>query len=179
VSAQYDEATKELMSYLFSLGHRRIAMIYGVGGHELANDRLLPYQVSLETAGIPFDSNLVQECGPTIRDGYEACKKLLQLETRPTAIVAINDVLAIGALRAATDLKLQIPNNLSVIGYDDIPMADFLVPRLTTVTKDAYMLGTRAFEILMARIQNPELPRQTIHHLPRLIIRESSGQAPF
>lgn len=179
VAAQYDDATKELMSYLFSLGHRRIAMIYGVGGHELANDRLLPYQASLETAGIPFDDSLVQKCGPTIRDGYEACKKLLKLEVRPTAIIAINDLLAIGALRAAADLNLRIPNDLSVIGYDDIPMADFLIPRLTTVTKDAYMLGTNAFELLLARVQNPDLPRQVIHHMPRLIIRESTGQAPF
>jgi LacI family transcriptional regulator len=179
VAAQYDDATKELMSYLFSLGHRRIAMIYGVGGHELANDRLLPYQASLETAGIPFDDSLVQKCGPTIRDGYEACKKLLKLEVRPTAIIAINDLLAIGALRAAADLNLRIPNDLSVIGYDDIPMADFLIPRLTTVTKDAYMLGTHAFELLLTRVQNPDLPRQIIHHMPRLIIRESTGQAPF
>jgi LacI family transcriptional regulator len=179
VSADYREATKELMSYLFSLGHYRIAMIYGVGGHELANDRLLPYQASLETAGIPFDASLVQECGPTMRDGYEACKKLLQLEARPTAIIAINDLLAIGTLRAAADLKLRIPDDLSLIGYDNIPMADFLIPRLTTVTKDAYMLGTRAFELLLARIQNPDLPRQVVHHLPRLIIRESTGQAPF
>jgi LacI family transcriptional regulator len=179
VAAQYDDATKELMSYLFSLGHRRIAMIYGVGGHELANDRLLPYQASLKTAGIPFDDSLVQKCGPTIRDGYEACKKLLKLEVRPTAIIAINDLLAIGALRAAADLNLRIPNDLSVIGYDDIPMADFLIPRLTTVTKDAYMLGTHAFELLLARVQNPDLPRQIIHHMPRLIIRESTGQAPF
>ena len=179
VAAQYDDATKELMSYLFSLGHRRIAMIYGVGGHELANDRLLPYQASLKTEGIPFDDSLVQKCGPTIRDGYEACKKLLKLEVRPTAIIAINDLLAIGALRAAADLNLRIPNDLSVIGYDDIPMADFLIPRLTTVTKDAYMLGTHAFELLLARVQNPDLPRQIIHHMPRLIIRESTGQAPF
>ena len=179
VAAQYDEATKELMSYLFSLGHRRIAMIYGVGGHELANDRLLPYLASLETAGIPLDDSLVQKCGPTIRDGYEACKKLLKLEARPTAIIAINDLLAIGALRAAADLNLRIPNDLSVIGYDDIPMADFLIPRLTTVTKDAYMLGKQAFELLLARVQNPDLPRQIIHHMPRLIIRESTGQAPF
>jgi len=178
VAAEYDEATKELMSYLFSLGHHRIAMIYGVGGHELANDRLLPYQASLEVAGIPFDAGLVQECGPTIRDGYEACKKLLQLEARPTAIIAINDLLAMGALRAAADLKLRIPDDLSVVGYDNIPMADFLTPRLTTVTKDAYMLGTRAFELLLARIQNPDLPRQIVHHSPKLIIRESTGPAP-
>jgi LacI family transcriptional regulator len=179
VSADYREATTELMSYLFSLGHRRIAMIYGVGGHELAEDRLQPYRASLEAVGVSFDADLVQECGPTIRDGYQATKKLLELKARPTAIITINDLLAIGALRAAADLKLNVPNDLSLVGYDDIPMADYMVPRLTTVTKDAYMLGMQAFEMLMARIQNPGLPRQLIQHPPRLIIRESTGRAPF
>ena len=178
VSADYREATKEVMSYLFSLGHRRIAMIYGVGGHELAEDRLQPYRASLQAARIPFDEGLVQECGPTIRDGYQATKKLLELKTRPTAIITINDLLAMGALRAAADLKLQVPNDLSLVGYDNIPMADFLIPRLTTVTKDAYTLGIEAFKMLLARIQNPELPRQLIQHQPKLIIRESTGQAP-
>jgi LacI family transcriptional regulator len=154
-------------------------MIYGVGGHELAEDRLQPYRASLEAAGIPFDADLVQECGPTIRDAYQATKKLLELKARPTAIITINDLLAIGALRAAADLELNIPNDLSIIGYDDIPMSDYLIPRLTTVTKDAYKLGIQAFEMLMARIQNPDLPRQLIEHTPRLILRESTGQAPF
>lgn len=179
VSADYREATKEVMSYLFSLGHHRIAMIYGVGGHELAEDRLQPYRASLQAARIPFDEDLVQECGPTIRDGYQATKKLLELKTRPTAIITINDLLAMGALRAAADLKLQVPNDLSLVGYDNIPMADFLIPRLTTVTKDAYTLGIEAFKMLLARIQNPELPRQLIRYRPKLIIRESTGQAPF
>ncbi len=179
VSADYHEATKEVMSYLFSLGHRRIAMIYGVGGHEMAEDRLQPYCASLQAAGIPFDADLVQECGPTIMDGYQAAKKLLELKTRPTAIITINDLLAMGALRAAADLKLHVPNDLSLVGYDNIPMADFLIPRLTTVTKDAYTLGTEAFKMLLARIQNPDLPRQLIQHQPKLIIRESTGQAPF
>jgi LacI family transcriptional regulator len=179
VSADYREATKELMSYLFSLGHQRIAMIYGVGGHELAEDRLQPYRASLEAEGIPFDGDLVQECGPTIKDGYQATKKLLERKARPTAIITINDLLAIGALRAAADLKLNVPNDLSLVGYDDIPMADYMIPRLTTVTKDAYMLGMQAFEMLLARIQDPDLPRQLIQHPARLIIRESTGRAPF
>ena len=179
VNADYREATKEVMSYLFSLQHRRISIIYGVGGHELAEDRLQPYRASLEAAGIPFDADLVQECGPTIEDGYQATKKLLELKARPTAIITINDLLAIGALRAALDLKLHVPNDLSLVGYDNIPMANYLIPRLTTVTKDAYTLGTQAFEMLLARMQNPNLPRQLIQHPPRLVIRESTGQAPF
>ena len=179
VVAEYWDATKEVMSYLLSLRHRRIGMIYGVGGHELAEDRRQPYRASLDTAGIPIDDDLIVECGPTIEDGYRASKKLLELESRPTVIIAINDLLAIGALRAAADLGLQIPNDLSLVGYDDIPMANYLVPRLTTVTKNAYLLGTKAFEVLLARIQNPNLPRQLIRSPARLIIRESTGFAPF
>src|SRR5690349_11886712 len=111
VAADYREATKEVMSYLFSLGHRRIGLVYGVGGHELAEDRRQPYQESLEAAGIGFDPELVQECGPTIEDGYQASKKLLELTARPTAIIAINDLLAIGAMRAAADFGLQVPKD--------------------------------------------------------------------
>lgn len=179
VAADYREATKEVMSYLFSLGHRRIGLIYGVGGHELAEDRRQPYQASLETAGIAFDADLIQECGPTIEDGYQAAKRLLELPSRPTAIISVNDLLAIGAMRAAADSGLQVPKDISLVSYDDIPMATYLVPRLTTVTKDALTLGRKAFEVLLARIQNPDLPRQQFYTSARLIIRESTGRAPF
>ena len=179
VAADYRIATKEVMAYLFSLGHRRIGLIYGIGGHEYAEDRLQPYRVSLEAAGIEVDTELMAECGPTIEDGYQAAKKLLELSDRPTAIIAINDLLSIGALRAATDLRLRIPYDLSMVGYDDIPMANYLVPRLTTVSKDAHTLGTKAFEVLMARMQSPDLPRQQIQRPAKLIIRESTGPAPF
>jgi LacI family transcriptional regulator len=119
------------------------------------------------------------ECGPTIEDGYQAAKKLLERSARPTALIAINDLLAIGALRAASDLGLRIPRDLSLVGYDDIPMADYVVPRLTTVSKDAHTLGTKAFEVLMARMQSPDLPRQRIQRPAKFIIRESTGRAPF
>lgn len=179
VSADYRKATKEVMSYLLSLGHRRIGLIYGVGGHELAEDRLQPYRASLESVGIPIDEDLITECGPTIEDGHQAAKKLLELAPRPTTILAINDLLAIGALRAAADLRLHVPNDLSLVGYDNIPMANYLVPRLTTVTKDAYELGKKAFDVLLARIQNPDIPRQQVQSPAKLIIRESTGRAPF
>ncbi|MGW8225530.1 MAG: LacI family DNA-binding transcriptional regulator [Anaerolineales bacterium] len=177
VSADYSEATKEVMSYLLSLGHRRIGIIYGIGGHELAEDRLHPYRACLESAGIPIDEDLIVECGPTIEDGRQAAKKLLELAPRPTTILAINDLLAIGALRATADLDLEIPKDLSLVGYDNIPMSNYLIPRLTTVTKDAYELGKKAFDVLIARIQSPDIPRQQVHSQARLIIRESTGPA--
>jgi len=182
VAADYRNATMEVMDYLLSLGHRRIGLIYGVGGvggHELADDRIEPYRASLNAANLQIDTDLIVECGPTIEDGYQASLKLLRLGSRPTAIISVNDLLAIGALRAAVDAGLQVPKDISFVSYDDIPMANYLVPRLTTVTKDALTLGRKAFEILLARIQDPDLPRQVIYNPARLIIRESTGPAPF
>jgi LacI family transcriptional regulator len=178
VYADYHEATKEVMTYLLSFGHRRIGLIYGVGGHELGEDRLQPYQAALKAAGIPTRPELIVDCGPAIEDGYQAALKLLKLPSRPTAIIAINDLLAISAVRAAADLGLRVPDDLSLVGYDDIPMANYLMPRLTTVTKDALFLGKKAFEMVLARIQNPDLPRQQFHSPARLILRESTGMAP-
>jgi LacI family transcriptional regulator len=179
VGTDYREATKEVMSYLLSLEHRRIGLIYGVGGHELAEDRLEAYRASLNAANLPIDTDLIVECGPAIEDGYQASIKLLKLASRPTAIISINDLLAIGALRAAVDSGLRVPIDLSLVSYDDIPMANYLIPRLTTVTKDALILGRKAFAMLLARIKNPDLPIQRTHNQARLIIRESTGRAPF
>ena len=178
VGTDYRDATEEVMSYLLSLGHRRIGLIYGIGGHELAEDRRQPYRAALEIAGIPIDETLIVECGPTIEDGYQAAKKLIKLPSRPTAIISINDLLSVGAVRAAVDAGLRVPNDLSLVGYDNIPMSNYLVPRLTTVTKDAHASGKKAFELLMMRMQNSDLPRQKIHTPARLIIRESTGPAP-
>ncbi len=178
VSAEYYEATREVVSYLMSLGHRRIGFIYGVGGREHGLDRLQPYIDSLSAAEIAVDDSLLARCGPTIEDGYQAALKLLSQSSRPTALLTINDLLAISVLRAAADLGLRIPNDLSLVGFDNISISSYLVPRLTTVTKDSAALGKKAFELLLARLQNPALPRQQIHSPARLIIREFTGPVP-
>ena len=178
VSADYQEATREVMSYLISLGHQRIGMIYGVGGNEHGQDRLQPYFESLRTANLPIDPGLVAECGPTIEDGYQASINLLSQPSRPTALLTINDLLAISVVRAAADLGLRIPEDLSLVGFDNIALSSYLVPRLTTVTKDAPELGRKAVELLLARLQNRDLPRQVIHSPARLIVRESTGPVP-
>jgi len=177
-SSDYREATKEVVTYLLSLGHRHIGFVYGVADHELALDRLEPFQESLNNAGVAIEPDLIVECGPTIEDGYQAALKLLKSSHRPTAIIAVNDLLAISTIRAAGDLGLSVPDHVSVVGFDNIPMANYLMPRLTTVTKDAYTAGRNAFEMLQARMQNPDLPRQVIHIPAKLIVRESTGPAP-
>ena len=179
VVSDYREVTNEAIAHLLSLQHRRIGLICGVSARELAEDRLQPYQDSLRAAGLAVESKLIIECGPTIEEGYQAALKLLQLPERPTAVMAINDLLAIGVLRAVGDLSLRVPADLSLVSYDDIPMANYLVPRLTTATKDTFRLGREAVKMLLARIDDPDRPRQRDYFPARLIVRESTGPAPF
>ncbi len=178
VISDYREATFEAMELLFSLGHRRIGLIYGVARPDLALDRLHPYREALEVRGIEVDESLIVRCGPTMEDGYQATLSLMKEKDPPTAILVINDVLAIGALRALADLGLVVPQNISLVSYDDIPQAKYLVPRLTTVSKNAVLLGQEATRLLLRRIQDPERPCEKVVLPSRLVVRESAGPAP-
>ena len=192
VVSSYQAATQEVMAHLLSLQHRRIGLIYGVrpswdslGTTDLpvdsagGLDRLLSYQDGLQAAGLPVDPELIITCGSTIEDGYQAALQLLKLPERPTALLVINDLLAIGALRAASDLGLRVPADLSLVGYDDIPLAGYLTPRLTTSSKDMVKVGREVVKLLLARIQDPDRPHQRIDVQARFIMRESTGPAPF
>jgi LacI family transcriptional regulator len=179
VSTDYHTATKEAMSYLLEMNHRRIGMLYGVAVPELAMDRLQPYKECLVAAGLPVEEELIVQCGATIEDGYQAALRLLAVSPYPSAIIAINDLLAIGALRAIGDLGLNIPTDISLLGYDDITMAKYMMPRLTTVSKDVLTMGRTAVKLLLARLQEPNRPYQTEKHSAQLIIRESTGLAPY
>ncbi len=178
VVADYSAATVEIMDYLFSLHHRRIGLINGVAMPDLAQDRLRPYRAYLQSAGLPVEEDLLIHCGPTLEDGYQAARQLLARPRPPTAIIAINDILAIGALRAAADLGLHVPHDVSLVGFDDIFSANYLVPRLTTVTKDAFRLGQEAVRLVLARIKDPSRPLQKMICPARVILRESTGPAP-
>ncbi len=179
VISDYRDTTLEVMKHLLSLQHRRIGLIYGIAVPELGNDRLFAYRESLQAAGLPIDPDLIVECGPTIEDSYNATRKLLELPSRPTAILAINDFLAIGALRAIKDLNLNAPQDVSLCGYDDIPLAKYLVPRLSTASKDGGKIGREATRLLLARLKDPSRPPQKIKLPAHLILRESIGAAPF
>lgn len=178
VFSDYRSVATEAMNHLLSLGHRRIGFIYGVSTAVLGVDRLQAYQDSFMAAGLPLDQDLIVHCGPTIEDGYRAALRLLEPGDRPTAIVTINDLLAIGVLRGAGDLGLRAPADFSLVGFDDISAAKYLVPRLTTASKDAVGLGRAAARLALGRLQDPGRPRQIIHMPSRFVIRESTGPAP-
>lgn len=179
VISDYRDVTVDVMTHLLSLGHQRIGLIYGIAVPNLGTDRLFAYQESLRAAGLPVDPSLVVECGPTIEDSYQAARQLLELPSRPTALLAINDLLAVGALRAIKDVGLDVPRDISLFGYDDMPMSQYLVPRLSTASKDGEKMGREAIRLLLARLQDPGRPPQQVKLPARLILRESTGPAPF
>lgn len=178
VWSNYASATDEAIAYLLRLNHRRIALLFGVESPVLARDRFEPYREGLLKGGIPVEEELIVRCGPTIEEGYQATLTLLNLPQRPTAIIAINDLLAIGALRAIHDRGLRVPEDISLMGYDDISMAKYLVPRLTTVTKDIDLVGRAAVKLLLERLNHPDAPLRSEFYPAQLIIRESTAPAP-
>lgn len=178
VWTDYRAVTDEVMAHLLSLQHKRIGFVYGVKNPVLGEDRLIPYKENLVKAGLPVDESLIIHCGPTIEDGYQAAYQLLSQSPRVTAVLVINDLLAMGVLRAAADLGIDVPAQFSVVGYDDIPMARYLTPRLTTVSKDPVKAGKDAMRLILARMQEPDRPIQKIPMPIRFIIRETTGPAP-
>jgi DNA-binding LacI/PurR family transcriptional regulator len=166
-----------LLDHLFSLGHRRISYINGLGRRDIDKEehRLAVYREKMATWGLPLDEQWVQHCGHQMEDGYEAAKKLLELAPRPTVIWAINDVLATGALRAIHERGLRVPEDISLASFDDTYLAQQLYPPLTSVRMFPEQVGRRATQMLFHRIQHPEgEPIQEIFPT-ELIVRQSTA----
>jgi DNA-binding LacI/PurR family transcriptional regulator len=173
----HGEGAAEMMAHLLGLGHRRIALVLGVATPTLGVERLAAYEAALRAAGLPVDPELIVHTGPQIEDGYGAALHLLDLRPRPTAIVAVNDYLAIGVLRACVERGVRVPNDVSVAGFDDIDVAAYLTPGLTTVRVSAEEMGRRAFCLLLDRIEHPASPPQHVRVPAQLVLRASTGPA--
>jgi LacI family transcriptional regulator len=177
-ATNYRSGTKELLTHLLKLGHKRFAFINGVANLRIGLDRLDIYLQLLRQKGIPEAHRVVENCGFEIEDGYQATLKVLSKKPRPTALVVINDLLAIGAIRAANDLGLQIPKDVSIASFDDLPLSSYITPRLTTVRRDNKVIGRAMTKMLLERLKNPKRPQQRLELPTEFIIRESTGPAP-
>ncbi len=178
VQADHAGGAVEMMAHLLALGHRHIGLVYGVAIPELARDRLIAYRQAIQDAGLPPNDNLIECCGPSLADGYQAAGRLLARSPQPTALLAVNDLLAIGVLRLLADRGLRIPQDVSVAGFDDIDVASYLCPSLTTVRVNAEEVGREAARLILGRMSDPERPRQFIRVPAELIQRGSTGPAP-
>lgn len=174
----YGEGAYALMTHLMSLGHKRIGFVYGVTAETQGLDRLLAYRQALEDAGLSYDESLVYHCRELMEDGYQAALALLRRSDRPTALITINDLLGMAALRAAADMGLRVPADISIAGFDDIPFAQYCVPRLTTVAGSPEQNGRDAVRLLVKRRTEPDRPHEAIMCNWQLCVRESTGPAP-
>ncbi len=171
----YSSGTRALMAHLLELGHQRIGFIYGVTQDVQGFDRLLTYRQVLQEAGLSGNNAFEMHCGDKLEDAYQAAYTLLSRPNRPTALLVINDMLAIAVIRAANDLGLAIPRDLSIAGFDDIPFSSYTTPRLTTVSGKAEASGRDAVQLLLKRFAEPDLPQQVTTVNVELIVRESTG----
>lgn len=165
--------------HLITLGHRRIGCIARPVGLSHSQDRILGYQAALRDYGLPVDEALIAPGGFRLENGRQATFFLLDLEPPPTAIFGYNDIMAIGALRAAHERGLHVPQDFSVVGFDDIPQAAFTCPALTTVSQPKLDMGRRGAELLLDLIagKTPSLEADAPLEV-QLIVRESTGRTP-
>lgn len=142
-------SAQQVVRYLFGLGHTRIAIINGPLERLAARDRRAGFHTMMRQLGLSLCEEYEQWGDFSVRSGYEAMKRLLNLAVPPTAVFATNDRMAIGALQAAQDLGKRVPEDISIVGFDDIPVASYLHPPLTTVHQPLYELGEAAASMLM------------------------------
>jgi len=166
---------RSMMKHLASLGHKRIAFIKGPAQNADARERLRGYRQSMRPLGaaVEFDGDFTE------RAGYAAGMAIAETSPRPTAIFAANDSMAVGALSATTERGIAVPGEITVVGFDDIPIAHYVNPPLTTISVDIAELGRRSFALLRESIDDAARPS---HHPRRqecisttLVVRKSCG----
>lgn len=167
------EGAMEAMNYLIQLGHRRIGFISGRFDLISADRRLRGYRESLTQAGIPIDPDLIVQGDFTAGAGLRCARQLLNLPNPPTAIFAANDQSALGAYQAAHEAGLAIPEDLSIVGFDNIPEAALAEPGLTTVDQSIQEMGKIAVQMLVKLIEGESLENKTNKTSTCLVIRNS------
>ncbi|MFN7252631.1 MAG: LacI family DNA-binding transcriptional regulator [Anaerobacillus sp.] len=144
---------KNAVKHLLQLGHKHIGMINGHNQAFVSQQRLEGYRLGLIEDNIDFNWNYVVNGAFDEDQAYLVSKKLLQTNPQLTAIFSASDVMALGVLRAAKELNRSIPDDLSLVGYDDIVLASYVSPPLTTIAQDKYLMGQKAAELLVAMLQ--------------------------
>ncbi|MBN2004833.1 MAG: LacI family DNA-binding transcriptional regulator [Anaerolineae bacterium] len=168
----------QLTLLLLSLGHRRIAMLGGPQGVSTAEDRTTGYSRALAEAGLEIDAALLHYGEFSLESGYAMTQAALARTPRPSGLFAGNNFIAIGALRALRDAGLRVPEDMALVGFDDLPTDLVVDPFLTVAAQPAYEMGRQATELLLLRLSGevPSTYKEIV--LPTtIVVRESSGKA--
>lgn len=165
--------------HLLALGHTRIACIAGPEDLNSSAQRIQGWRNALAKAGAAADADqLVWHSDFTSQGGCDTMKQVLQSPLKPTAVFVCNDLMGIGALSAAHEAGVRIPQDMSLVGFDDIELAHFTSPALTTVVQPKHRMGVMAVDMLLERIQSKREQSRQVLLQPTLVVRASSGPAP-
>jgi LacI family transcriptional regulator len=178
VSTAHTAGADQAMRHLLELGHRRIGAITGVPDWVATEKRLQGYRASLAGAGVLPDPDLIVAGDWEIGGGVAAAERLLSLPEPPTAIFAFNDNMAVGALRVARARGLRVPEELSVVGFDDVELANVVVPTLTTIRQPLTELGRMAVDRLVRLLDGQRFETLNVELGTRLVVRESTAPPP-
>lgn len=173
VSIDNVSSARKATEYLINLGHRRIGFISGPLNVILSRDRLKGFRQAMAQHNIPIESFLVQEGDFSFESGYNMMMKFLALDQPPTAVFAANDEMAIGAIKAIKSKGLHVPDDISVVGFDDIQFASIYEPALTTISQPMFEIGKKAMELLIKLINKDQLEKNQYILRDRLIIRDT------
>jgi len=176
IRIDYQHGIRQAVQHLAALRHERIAFISGPPGLRSADARKRAFERSMEEIGLAAEASLIAEGNHTIESGVAACAQLLALSNRPTAIMCSNDMTALGVMRKAYEEGITIPQDLSVIGFDDIRLTQFVLPALTTIQMSQAELARLAFHALLEETQREQAsPKGTEFTLTtHLVLREST-----
>ena len=175
VSAAHLAGAKAATEHLLSLGHRRIGVITGPHGWVASVDRLAGYQGSLAAAGISVEPELIAKGNFTNESGYAGASELLSLRKPPTAIFAHNDEMAVGAMQAAKERGLEIPRDLSIVGFDDVEKTQIVTPALTTVRQPLAEMGRMAVSLLTRLLERQPIEAMRVELATKLVVRDSTA----
>ncbi len=165
----------QAVAHLVALGHTRIGLIQLPSELADSEPRYQGYAEALLDAGLEVDPQLIIEAGVREEDGYQAISELMELPEPPTAVLASNDDLAFGALHALHDAGFAVGSDVSLVGFDDLPLAAHTQPPLTTLRQPRRALGEQLAELLHAAILDRDAPARGVTLAPRLVVRRSSG----
>lgn len=168
-------SARQIIQHLIDFGHRRIGFILGVRQRSGSEMRFLGYQQALKENNIHIEQSLIAQGDFTFESGVTAAQQLLRDHNPPTAIFASNDYMAAGVMKAATQLRISIPYELSVCGFDDSPVARHLTPTLTTVRHPVEQLAQHAGELLVRQLKKYLDPFESQQLHSEIILRDSTG----
>jgi len=171
------EGARLATTHLLNLGHRRIATITGPLTMAAALNRRDGYKQSMLEAALPIQTELIVEGDWTEQGGYTAMQQLLRLPERPTAVFSASDTTTVGAIRAITEADCHVPDDIALVSFDDLPIATYTTPPLTTIRQPIADMATAAVRLLLDQIDTQTYSTDHVRVLPQLVIRESCGAA--